>query len=239
MEWWGTVLCSLGSAIISGFIGFLIAKSNQKHQDNLKNKERIEKAIQNKPRFEIKEYKGFDATKDATNFEIDASILALGIISFEMKNNRAYFDYNLKEIRKNNLVSVEYLLENTGATEIMEVCFSSNLQRYMSIMELKEKDTYLNNHFLNYDVWSKKRYIKPHESIRIRVYYVKDQIPSTIFGSPELIIWAKDIYGFLWSQVLNAPKNEIEISRLRKDEELKNAIDIESAINCFINPILW
>ena len=239
MEWWGTVLVSLGCAIIGGFFTWIAAKSNQKHQDKVQQKERIEKAIRERPRLEIKEYFDFSANNDSSKQENVLSILALGIIGFEDKNNRTFFKYNKKEIDKNNLVYVEYLFENTGLTEIEEVGFVSNLQRYMAIMNMNEKDLYLKNGFLNYDVWSKKRYIKPKDTIRVRIYYIKNQIPSTIFGSPEFVIWSKDIYGFVWSQVLNAPNNEIEISKLRSSDDLRNAINIETAIECFKNPLLW
>ena len=64
-------------------------------------------------------------------------------------------------------------------------------------------------------------------------------IPTTTLGSPELVVWLRDVTGLIWSQVLNAPGKEIEISRLSNSSELKEAIDVRTAIECFKNPMMW
>ncbi len=243
MEWWGTLLISLGTAfggaLISGIFTWLAAKSNQKHEDKEKFKEKLDQANEVKPRLEIKKYFDFNAEKANDLNEECLSILALGILGFSEKNGRAHFKYNDKAVKENDLVYVEYVFENTGKTEIEEICFSSNLQRGMSIFDKNAKDFYLKNHLVNYDVWASKRYIKPNETITVRIYYVNGQIPTTNLGSPEFIIWLRDINGFLWSQTLNAPGSEIEISRMRKQSDLKEAIDVAKAIECFRNPYMW
>ena len=243
MEWWGTLLISLGTAIIGALVGglftWLSAKSNQNHEEKMKNKEIIDKANELKPRLEIQEYNDFNSKKDDEVNEECLSILALGILGFADKDGRAFFKYNDKAVKDNDLVCVEYVFENTGKTEIEEICFSSNLPRWMSIFDMSAKEFYLKNHLLNYDAWANKRYIKPNETVKVRIYYVNNQIPSTNMGSPEFIVWLRDINGFLWSQTLNAPAKEIEISRMRKQGDLKEAIDIRKRIECFRNPILW
>ena len=130
MEWWGTLLISLGSAIIGGLFTWFTAKSNQKHENKMKYKEKIDKANELKPRLEIKEYSDFNTKKDDELNEECLSILALGILGFSEKDGRVSFKYNNKAVKENDLVCAEYVFENTGKTEIEEICFSSNLSEY-------------------------------------------------------------------------------------------------------------
>lgn len=238
-----TVLCSLGSAIIGGIIGgfftVLATRMNHKHEDETKQKELLREADKAKPRLELLDYKSFNETKKAENEKADVSVLVLGIRGFEDKNGRAFFTYDKKALENKNLIYVEYLFENTGLTEIEEVCVAGNLPRFVSVLDMNQKDTFIREGFLNYDVWSDRRYIKTKQTIKIRVYYIKDQIPATLLSSPSLSIWLKDVNGLMWCQTLLAPGKEIEISRFKSDVEFRNDIDISSAIDCFRNPELW
>ena len=95
MEWWGTLLISLATAIVGAVIGglftWLSTKSNQKHEEKMKKKEKIDKANELKPRLEIKEYSDFNTKKDDELNEKCLSILELGIIGFFEKDGRASF----------------------------------------------------------------------------------------------------------------------------------------------------
>ena len=119
------------------------------------------------------------------------------------------------------------------------MCVAGNLPRFVSVLDMNQKDTFIREGFLNYDVWSNKRYIKTKQTIRIRIYYIKDQIPATLLSGPSLTVWLKDVNGLMWSQTLSAPGNEIEISRFKTYRDFKDDTDISSAIDCFRNPELW
>ena len=236
MEWWGTVLCSFGSAIIGGLItgifSFLVAKSNQKHQDERIEKEKLEKTKKEKPRLEIIDYKGIKQIGEVDIESADASILALGIFGYNEKNGMAQFKYNKKAVSKNDLVFVEYLFKNTGLTEIEDICFSSNI-RMMSIFEMERKNFYLKYNLLNCAVSYYNVNVKPDGTFKFRVYYANNQIMTTNLGTPEFTVWLRDINGYYWSQILNAPSKEIEISRLRNWKDYREAIDIKDALNYF------
>ena len=160
-------------------------------------------------------------------------------MGFKEIEHRATFFYNEDALDNSKLIFIEYVFINNGLTEIEDICVTSNLHQSMSLIEFERKDFYINGHFLNYDVWSNKRYIKPKEKFTLRVYYVKDQIPSTILRSPEIILFLRDINGFVWSQVLNAPSNEIENSKLSSNNDLKECRDISKSIECFKDPRMW
>ena len=225
-----TIFSSLGSAIVGGIIGGLfsvfITRLNHKHDDESKRKDLLREADKEKPRLEIIDFKGFDIIKDSRQEEVDASILVLGIKGFNDNDGRAFFDYDKKALKNKNLVFVEYLFKNTGLTEIEELCITSNSQRFVSIFDINQRDTYLKEGLLNYDVWLGKKYIKTNQTIRIRVYYIKDQIPASSLWGPSLTIWLWGVNGLIWSQVLRAPGNEIEISRLNKYSVFKETTNI-------------
>lgn len=238
MDWLAFTGSILGG-LIGGLFTFVGVHLTLRHDDKKKRQERIEKANLEKPRLEIISHKEFkEATKDKS-INNDCNVLALGIMDFKDIDGRASFFYNEAALDNKNLVFVEYEFVNSGLTEIEDICVSSNLPRSMSLIEYERKDIYINEHFLNYGVWSNKRYIKPKETFKLRVYYIKDQIPTTILRSPELLVWLRDVNGFIWEQTLNAPENEIEISRMSNGSEFKNSIDIKKATECFRNPMLW
>ena len=238
MEWlafFGSVL----GGLIGGLFTFFGVYLTIRHDEKKDHQAKIEKANQEKPRLEIVSYKDFKNTAKIKSPNYDCNVLALGISDFKEIDGRAHFFYNEAALDNKNLVFIEYQFVNNGLTEIEDICVSSNLPRFMSLIEFEKKDVYIKEHFLNYGVWSYSRYIKSKETFKLRVYYVKDQIPMTLLQSPELIIWLRDVNGFVWSQTLNAPFSEIEISRMSSGSRLRESIDIKKAIECFIDPRMW
>ena len=113
------------------------------------------------------------------------------------------------------------------------------MPKNLSLIELERKEFYITKKLLNYGVWSNKRYIKPGQTLKLRVYYIKEQIIVSNLGTPVLTIWLNDINGRYWSQLLASPSQQIEISRYRKYSEFRESIDIDKSIECFIDPRMW
>lgn len=241
MEWmnWLTFVGSVLGGLIGGLFTYFGVKLTIKHDDARKHQEKMEKVNQEKPRLEIITYKDFKETSGLKTNNSDCNALALGIEDFKVIEGRSCFFYNSDALDNKNLEFVEYQFVNNGLTEIEEICITSNLPQSMALIEFERKEIYINKHFLNYDVCCNKRYIKPKDTFCLRVYYVKNQIPSTLLRAPELIVWLRDVNGFVWKQILDAPFNDIEISRLSNWKELKESRDVKEAIECFRNPNLW
>lgn len=242
MDWltfWGSIISAIIGGLIAGLFTFLGVKLTIRHDEEKAAREKLEKMEREKPRLEISGYKRIESLNGNESLDGDCNIIALQILDFSDENGRACFSYNKDALGEGNLVCVEYEFTNTGETEIEELIVSSNLPQSMAVFEFETRKPYIANQFLSYHAHVRKRYIKPKSTVNLRVFYVKGQIPTTTFRSPELSLWIRDINGYLWCQVLDAPSDEIEAPRLKNSSDLKEAINIRSAIECFRDPKLW
>ena len=235
---WLAFLGSIIGGLIGGLFTFFGVKLTIKHEKEKDIKEERQKINDTKPRLEIIKYLDFEQTKNSKEICDDCNVLALHIDKFEI-SSQARFYYNNDALDDKNLIFVEYELKNTGLTEIEDICITSNLPKNMSLVYLKTRDFYINENLLNYDVWANKRYIKPGQSINIRVYFINEHIIYSNLGNPILTVWLKDVNGRFWSQALDCPNNEIYNSINFKYIDFKNNIDIDTAIQCFRDPFLW
>ena len=238
MDWLAFAGSILGG-LIGGLFTYFGVRLTLKHEMEKEKKEQILKADAEKPRLEIVKFLNFEETKHNINVNNDCNVLMLDIKKFADDNGRARFFYDEQALKDENLQFVEYELKNTGLTEIADICITGNLLRNLSLIELERKETYITENFLNYEVWSNKRYIKPGQSLKLRIYYIKDQVMVSNLGTPIITIWLNDVNGRYWSQLLASPNNQIEISRYRKYSEFRENINIETAIEFFRNPYLW
>lgn len=238
MDWLAFIGSILGG-LIGGLFTYFGVKLTLKHEREKEKQEQLMKADAEKPRLEIIKYLDFDATKNIKEKNNDCNVLMLNIMKFVNDYGRARFYYDEKALNNENLIFIEYELKNTGLTEISNICITSNLPKNLSLIELERKEFYIVENLLNYDVWSNKRYIKPGQTFKLRIYYIKEQIIISNLGNPVITIWLNDVNRRYWSQLLATPSNQIEISRFRKYSEFRENINIDKAIECFKNPYLW
>lgn len=238
MDWLAFAGSILGG-LIGGLFTYFGVRLTLKHEREKEKKEQLLKADAEKPRLEIIKYQDFEATKNNKKVNNDCNVLMLNISNFIDDNGRARFFYDEKALKDDNLDFVEYELKNTGLTEIADICITGNLPKNLSLVELERKEFYITENLLNYEVWSHKRYIKPGQTLKLRIYYIKEQVMISNLGTPILTIWLNDVNGRFWSQLLASPSPQIEISRYRKYSDFRDSINIDTAIECFKNPYLW
>ena len=240
MEWWATLLISLGSAvvgaIIGGFFTLFVENKKQKHQDALARKEELQKQYEERPRLELKQFKDLEHGKISS--KCDCECILLNIESITENDGIFLFSYDEKALDLENLVCVEYLFKNTGKTEIDSICVVSTHPRTTSMIELEKRSFLINYKTLCYEAWSKKRFIKPGESVSIKVCYVKDKVMISPISACA-VIYMEDINGHLWHQPLFCPTNEMENSNRANYKEFKDNKDIRLALDCFKDPSLW
>ena len=233
-EWIGFAGSVIGG-LIGGLFTYIGVRLTLKHEKEKEQKEELKNAQDTKPRLEIVKYSDFEATKSNVEQNNDCNVLALKIRDFK-DNSRARFYYDESALDENQLVYAEYELKNTGLTEIVDICITSNL-RQMSIIELEKRDLCLKNNYPNCDVWSENRYIKPGQTFKLRIYYIKDQIVISNLGNPVLTIWLNDVNGRIWSQTLYTPGKNIEISRIRNYKEFSDSRDLGNVIDYYKNSL--
>lgn len=233
-DWIGFAGSILGG-IIGGLFTYLGVRMTLNYEDKKRKQDINNKAYEDRPRLEIV---SFTELGESSN-TLDDNI---AVLRFDCRINdkgETVFIYNDKVHNKDDYISYKYVLKNTGNTEIDNITFVSNFPKDTSIININNLYIYLNNQIINYDVLLKKRFIKPNESVIVGISYIRDQIILSNLGSATIGIYVQDINGRYWYQPLFAPKNEIGNSTRTNLKELKNAIDIDIAIDCFEGKEYW
>lgn len=240
MEWWGTLLISLASAVVSaliaGFFTLAVERRKQRRHDTQKRKEELQKQHDERPRLELKQFKDLEHGK--VQSKSDCACILLNIEKITKEGDTPFFIYDESALDLNNLCCVEYTFVNTGKTEINSVCVVSTHPQTTSMIELDQRDFLIKYRTLCYEAWSKKRFIKPGDTVSIKVCYIKGKVMVSPI-SAVVAIYMEDINGNLWHQPLFSPTNEMENSNRANWKEFKENKDIRNAIDCFKDPSLW
>lgn len=236
---WLAFLGSILGGLIGGIFTFLGVKMTINHENLKSLDKKHDEKVKNKPRLEIIGKTEFTEYNEK-NFEItDLDCIILPIKKYKSVCSRINFYYDETSLDKNNLCYKEYVFKNTGLTEIDYICVTTNVYQTTALFELSNYDAFINCHALNYDACSNKYFIKPGETIKMRFYYLKDQIILSPMGNATITIWLKDINGSFWSQPLFLDRDNIDKSYENDYKDFRDAIDVRTAIECFKNPYLW
>ena len=240
MEWWGTLLISLAStivgAIITGIFTLGIERRKQGRIEQQKYKEELQRQYDERPRLELKKFKDFEHGKIQS--KCDCECLLLNIEKIENNNGHFNFYYDEKALNLDNLCCVEYEFINTGKTEIDSICVVSTHPRTTSMIELKQRSYLLNYKTINYESWSSKRFIKPGQSVSIKICYIKGKVMVSPI-SAVAAIYMEDINGHLWHQPLFCPTDKMENSNRANYKEFRDNKNVRLALDCFKDPSLW
>ena len=238
------IVASLLGGLVSGlftFLGVFLTISYQRKKDadeeKRKQKEKEEEINDARPRLEIQEFFAIEDEKNEQ--EPDISAIIASIKGFE-NTDRARFKYNPYLLETEKWVAVDYVLKNIGATEVDHLYLMTNLPRNTSIFNVTSgeyKDDF-KYQFLNYSVILEKT-IKPQQTVKIRIYYLENEVIVSNMGSAMISIWLMDINNRVWLQPLFAPHNKIYNSKKKTWKDFQSDNNIETAIKCFINPMLW
>lgn len=238
------IIASVLGGLVGGlftFLGVLLTIKYEKQKEKKREKEKLAEieanAIKDKPRLEIIKYNAL--CKPDNKKRVDANILLCRIV--DHKNNGSHcFYYDEDIINTANWVSVEYLLKNTGNTEIEYLYFSTNLVKSTALFNVSNEENVFcySNKLLSYRVYINKN-LKPGETIKVRVNYISDKIIESNIGSAPICIWLVDVNKRWWAQALFAPQNMLYNSEKSSFEEWKGNTDEFKAMECFDDPTLW
>ena len=240
IEWWGTVLISIASAVVSaiitGLFALYIERHKQSRQDLQRTKDELQKQYDVRPRLELKQFKDIEHGK--VQSKSDCSCILLNFEEIKKENGRFLFLYDERGLDLNNLCCVEYDFINIGKTEIDSICVVSTHQRTTSMIELEKRDFLIKNKTICYEAWSNKRFIKPGETVSIKVCYIKNKVMMSPI-SASAAIYMEDINGYWWHQPLFCPTNEMENSNRTNYKEFRDNKDIRLVLDYFEDPSLW
>lgn len=233
---WLAFAGSIIGGLIGGLFTFIGVKLTLSHEDKKKMEEELRKAIDARPRLELDSFKNFEESN--VDDDADLNALLLHIEDVNVDSRRISFAYDKKALDTKNLICVEYTFRNTGLTEIDDVAVVSCLPKDTAALDMSEREFFINKKCLNYSVWSKKRFIKNNDMIKIKVYYLKDKVITGLI-SCSCAIYMRDINGRYWHQPLFAPSNETDNSTHCLFKDFKDATDIDIAIKCFRGELPW
>ena len=238
---WIGFLGSVIGGLIGGLFTFFGVKLTIKNENERKEREEVEKAKINRPRLEIMDFSDIKKANELMEDDYsDLDALALPIDGYNVNGPRAEFYYDNKALDLNNLIYIEYVLKNTGYTEIENVIVATNMPKDTAVMPLNERDFHIKEKLLCYDSYARKRYIKPGDIIKVRIYHLESKMNmGTILGGASIALWLEDVNRRFWKQDISTIKADIENSQLSSYKTFINYVHIPSAIECFKNPYMW
>ena len=236
-----SIVSSLLGGLVGGLFTFLGVKMTIRYErekdakeEERRRKEKEELIKQKRPRLEIVNYA--EIKKYDFNENFHSSVLLAHI----EKHDNGHFTYDPRVFTSDEWVCVEYEFKNIGLTEIHHLYISTNLVKSTSIFDVLsgENVSYAKRNMLNYSVYSDKT-IKPNETYRLQICYIKDKILCSNIGSAPITIWISDIDGNWWAQSLFAPRDYIDNSYKTSHKEWRSNTDEITAMKCFNNPMEW
>ena len=231
------ILASILGGLVGGLFTFLGVLVTIKHDEKKRNEEKVGIQEQMRPRLEILKLNsalGYSKTSKA-----DICMILCKIVDFK-NDGKPMFYYKPEVINSNEWVCYEYFLKNVGKTEIDHIYFSTNLYKNTSLFSVSNgrHKLYYDTNYLNYSVLFDKP-IMPDEEFSVKICYVKDSIIVSSFANPMISIWMVDVNGNWWKQEMFAPDERILTSKRTTQEKWYNATNVDKALECFIDPMLW
>ena len=186
------------------------------------------------PRLKIAKFRGFNETNGEEKDTSSINILALVVEKFQ-DGSKPQFTYDERALNYNNLCFIEYTLKNEGITKINTLYFTSNYKS-ISIFGIDDiSHIMIEEKMLNYDMDANNLNMELGDTIKIRVYYIKNKIAGTNLKRPVFAIWIKDINNKIWVQSLYSPENKISNPKKSTSRKLRECIDTDVAIEYFRN----
>lgn len=214
---WIAFMGSVIGGLIGGLFTFFGVRLTIKHDKKRAKNEQIRKWIEKCPRFEVSNFSSHDFLKEnKDDIEIDCKVMILSNYRYKLENGVHKIKYDISFLNEDFISYCDFELINIGQTEILSMCLASSSLINYSLVEYDKFSFYWSHGLLNHAVWVEKKYIKPNESIKIRVYYNKNIENKDYF----INLWLIDVNGNIWSQALNL-NGKIEISRYSKFEDFK------------------
>ena len=223
------IVASFITLAISTIIQMIFRKSDRKYNEKQENRRNKKKAIENKAILYIDE-----------NVKNEISIPCVNVLmsDFNVKvtNDDVEFYYPNDILNKEKYKHLVFYVRNVDKASInqLDICVTS--QKHNMICGVDNIEIYVKNKIVSYN-YLYDRTILDGELIKIDISYLENSKILSMFNS-ELELIFRDSYGNFYAQPFFIDDRKLYEARLISYKEYKSYVTIDTAIECFKNPIM-
>ncbi len=239
------------SSVISKAIDLVFEDKNKAEKAKIEHFTKMEQEkkelFQVRPELEIIEYKNYlKRTNYGLKKKCDIELFVAHIEDYEIngkgKNAKVHFNYRKEDFNPDERCCVIYTLKNVGKTDIASLDVICNLPKDTVFFPTTNRDNdylyaFASGGGINYSVCSSRK-IRVGETVTIKFCYHKDRVITGLIGAVASL-GITDVNGNCWAQSFHAPFDYVDYSYSISHKDLKNMKNIDMAIKCFKNPMLW
>ena len=157
---------------------------------------------------------------------------------FKVINNKkdAEFYYS-NDVNKKKYKHLIFYIKNIGNANINELYICATSQKNTMLCIINEIRLFFDNNFINYSYVYDRKILKG-KSIKIDIAYLENSKICNAFSS-ELALIFKDSFDNLYEQPFFIQQNNLYEPHLISFDDLKVYTQVDTAIECFRNPLMW
>lgn len=218
------------SESIMSLLGVVIGwKLNEHSLEKSERRKEKQKRFENKPELYIE--------KEDKDTEVNLEVF-IGPFNIKYDENKKYEIVFPKSIKnKKHHEYKDIVLKNIGKTDIDCLHIVSSDKRGTILLEYSSLNTFIKKKAVCYCAWYDKK-IRVGETIKIRIYYLKNNMPILPFSSTLAFIF-EDQNRDIWEQPYFYERDNVYAPYLITYNDMVKKINTDDAYDCFKNPRLW
>lgn len=230
------VVSAIFGAIAGGVVSCVFSYFNDKRKERRADKKEEEKERQrrfeNRPELKIIKFQtGAKYTEE--DFREERLQAVTAEFNSSIEEGFVYAIFSAEELDKNEWVSVRYVLENVGKTDVSSISLICQDKRHFWLCDKYLADDLMKSRVLHY-VANFDNKVRVGETFEIEVFYNKKHsyLPMLDIGmqTPDTRIWTQPLF---------LAHNKVGDSGEIDYRDYLDAIKTEVAEECFKNPWLW
>ncbi len=226
-------LATLIGIIVGWILNFISTAYFNRKSENRKQKEKLEnekkKNFENKPELYIE--------KEDNNLDISMEIFITPFnIKYDENNNyEIIYPKGIKNKNKHDFKDV--IIKNIGKSDIECLDIVSTNKKSIVLTDYSFLETLVDNKSVWYSCCYDRK-IRVGDKIKIRIYFLKNNIPCMMFSSTLAFLF-EDQNHIFWEQPYFYERDNIYSPHNISYKEFRNSANADDAYDCFENPSLW
>lgn len=165
----------------------------------------------------------------------DFDVFYSNISGFDTTINKAVFEKGI--VDRDSYKYIDFTFQNIGDIVINELYIAVDNPRCNFIIEYEKISFVVENGILNYYVMLDKR-VFPNDIFTLRVHYHPTISKFNLLSASTVIVY-RDANSKYWEQPLFLMERKLYEPHKTTLKDFKKSVDVETAIKCFENPMLW